>query len=87
MVKALARAFRWRRMLETTRYPTIDDSPINTPYVSRILRLTLLGPNIVEAILNGYYSGTLPTLIGPFPVEWTSQQDTLSNLSVVFRLR
>jgi hypothetical protein len=76
LVKALARAFRWRRMLETGRYTTIDElaraEKINASYVSRLLRLTLLAPEIVEAILDGRQPPemTLPMLMGPFPVEW-----------------
>jgi hypothetical protein len=42
--KAVARAFRWRRMLETGRYSTIDEiataEDIKDSYVSRVLRLT-----------------------------------------------
>ncbi len=57
LVKALARAFRWRRMMETGRYGTIDElaaaEKINSSYVSRVLRLTLLAPGLVEAILDG----------------------------------
>ncbi|MGK7871228.1 hypothetical protein [Falsiroseomonas sp. E2-1-a20] len=53
--KALARAFRWRQMMETKRYGTINElaatEKINSSYVSRLLRLTLLAPDIVEAIL------------------------------------
>ena len=76
LVKALARAFRWRRMLESGRYSTIDElaaaEKINSSYVSRLLRLTLLAPYIVEAILDGRQSAsmTLPGLMEPFPVEW-----------------
>ena len=79
MVKALARAFRWRRMLETGRYTTIDElaraEKINAPYVSRILRLTLLAPEIVEAILDGRQAPavTLPGLMKGFPVGWKEQ--------------
>ena len=79
LVKALARAFRWRRMLETGRYGTIDGiaaaERINDSYVSRLLRLTLLAPDIVEAILDGRQPDgmTLPTLMEPFPVEWGQQ--------------
>jgi len=57
LVKALARAFRWRRMMETGRYGTIDElaaaEKINSSYVSRVLRLTLVAPDIVDAILDG----------------------------------
>ena len=57
LVKAVARAFRWRRMMEAGRYGTIDElaaaEKINSSYVSRLLRLTLLAPRIVEAILDG----------------------------------
>src|SRR5690349_10798802 len=57
LVKALARAFRWRRMLETGRFATIRElaaaERINVSYVSRVLRLTLLAPDLVEAILDG----------------------------------
>src|SRR5581483_7592130 len=57
MVKAIARAYRWRRLLETGVYGTITElaaaENINQSYVCRILRLTLLAPDIVEAILDG----------------------------------
>jgi len=81
LVKALARAFRWRRMMEAGRYGTINElaaaEKINSSYVSRLLRLTLLAPNIVEAILDGRQPKgmTLPGLMKPFPVEWERQQD------------
>jgi hypothetical protein len=80
LVKAVARAFRWRRMMETGRYGTIDElaaaEKINSSYVSRLLRLTLLAPDIVEAILNGRQPEgmTLPGLMEPFPVEWALQR-------------
>ena len=85
LVKALARAFRWRRMLETGRYATIDElaaaEKINASYVSRILRLTLLAPDIVEAILDGRQAPevTLRGLMGAFPVEWGEQKQFLAN--------
>ena len=79
LVKALARPFRWRRMMETGRYGTIDElasaEKINSSYVSRLLRLTLLSPDIVETILDGRQPEgmTLPALMEPFPVEWGRQ--------------
>ena len=83
LVKALARAFRWRRMMEAGRFATLNElaaaEKIKSSYVSRLLRLTLLAPDIVEAILDGRQpSGmTLPVLMEPFPVEWEGQRDAL----------
>ena len=80
LVKALARAFRWRRMLESGMVSTVGEiaarEKINKSYVSRILRLTLLAPDIVEAILDGRQMPevTLPVLMGPFPLEWDRQR-------------
>ena len=57
LIKAVARAFRWRKMLETGRFASLTEleaaEKINASYVSRVLRLTLLPPAIVEAILQG----------------------------------
>ena len=57
LVKALGRAFRWKRMLESGEFATIAElaerEGIAPSYMTRVLRLTLLAPDIVEAILNG----------------------------------
>ena len=82
MVKAIARAFRWREMLESGEYATIREiaavEKINETYVGRVLRLTLLAPDIVEAILTGRQPSRLQLdgLMGLFPVEWKKQQAT-----------
>ncbi len=82
LVKALARTFRWRRMMEAGRYTTTNDlaaaEDINSCSVSRLLRLTLLAPDIVESILDGRQpeGTTLPGLMEPFPVEWERQRVT-----------
>ena len=79
MVKALARAFRWRKLLETGVYGTIEElaaaEKINSSYVSRILRLTLLAPDIVETILEGRQpvEMTLAALMRPLPRLWQEQ--------------
>ena len=76
MIKAIARGFRWRKLLETGVYGTIDEiakaEKINPSYVSRVLRLTLLAPSIVEAILDGRQPAdlTLSVLMQPFGVLW-----------------
>ena len=57
MAKALARAFRWRKMLDEGVHATLEDlakaKGVPPSYVSRVLRLTRLAPEIVEAILDG----------------------------------
>jgi hypothetical protein len=82
LIKALARAHRWRRMLEGGDYGTLaemaDAERISRSYVSRILRLTLLAPDIVERILDGRPTLNLPQLLKPFPVEWEEQRRQLS---------
>jgi hypothetical protein len=48
--------------------------------MTRVLRLTLLAPDIVEAILDGkkVLQLTLARLMGPFPAEWEEQRARLS---------
>ena len=81
MVKALARAFRWRKLIETGVYGTVGEiaaaEKINPSYVSRVLRLTLLAPTVVEAILAGQQPAeiTLAGLMGAFPVGWAEQRE------------
>ena len=57
MVKALARAFRWKRMLDDGRYASISEiaaaEKLDRGYLGSVLRLTLLAPQIVEDIMNG----------------------------------
>ena len=84
LVKALARAFRWRRMLEEGRYGSIRElataEGVDRSYVGRVLTLTLLEPNIVEAILDGRQPGelTLPGLwMEGVDKEWAAQRRML----------
>jgi hypothetical protein len=83
MVKAIARAFRWREMLESGQHQTIREiaaaEKINESYVGRVLRLTLLAPRTVEAIVEGRQLAnvTLPILMGPFPLAWNHQEGQL----------
>ena len=79
LVKALARAFRWKRMLESGEFATIAElaerEGIAPSYVTRVLRLTLLAPGIVNAILDGEQGPevTLARVLEPFPVQWETQ--------------
>jgi hypothetical protein len=83
MVKAIARAFRWRKMLENGTYATIAEiaaaEKINASYVGRVLRLTLLAPDIVGAILAGRQPAglQLDDLMKQFPVGWRAQRDAI----------
>lgn len=83
MVKAIARAFRWRDMLESGYYATIREianaEKINESYVGRVLRLTLLAPELVEDILGGRQSASLQLdgLMRRFPVEWSEQRQKI----------
>ena len=86
MVKAIARAFRWREMLENGTHATIAEiagaEKINESYVGRVLRLTLLAPDIVEAIMDGRQPAemTLAGLMRRFPVGWAAQRAALLRL-------
>jgi hypothetical protein len=79
LIKALARAFRWKRMLESGEFATIADlaerEGIAPSYMTRVMRMTLLAPEIVEAILDGRQGpGMTPArLMEPFPMGWTGQ--------------
>ena len=79
MVRALARAFRWQRMLDDGVCGTIEElarrEKVNRGYMSRVLRLTLLAPDIVEAILDGRQPEgmRLEDLLEGFPLEWDGQ--------------
>ncbi|MDT1064640.1 hypothetical protein RM190_22475 [Paracoccus sp. CPCC 101403] len=83
LVRALARAFRWKRQLDTGTFATIADlarhEQIALSYVTRILRLTLLAPDIVEAILAGRHGPriSLAQLQAGFPEEWDAQRALL----------
>ena len=87
LLKALARGFRWRKLLETGDYATIEEiaeaENINPSYVSRVLRTTLLAPKIVETILAGKQPEelTMARAMQPFPLEWSQQSVVASNMA------
>jgi hypothetical protein len=83
LVKALARAFRYQRLLNEGRYASISEmaksEKIERGYLGSLLRMTLLAPDIVEAILDGRQPAELglPGLLAPLPVEWGRQRGSL----------
>lgn len=80
LVKALARAFRWKRILESGEFATIAElaerEGIAPSYMTRVLRLTLLAPDIVEAILDGSQGPevTMASLMELSSVVWSDQR-------------
>lgn len=80
LIKALARAFRWKRMLESGEFATIAElaerEGMAYTYMARVLRLTLLAPDIVEAILEGKQGPqvTLAMMLEPFSLVWSDQR-------------
>jgi hypothetical protein len=78
LIRALARAHRWNRMLEAGRYGSTAEiaeaEKIGRSFVSRLLRLTLLAPDIQEAILEGRQAKgmQLEELTRAMPGAWDS---------------
>jgi hypothetical protein len=80
LVKALARAFRYQKLLDEGRYTSISEMAaaerIERGYLGTLLRLTLLAPDVIEAILDGRRPRKLglPDLLKPSSVEWGQQR-------------
>ena len=79
--KALARAWRWQRVLESGEYGTLAEmsatEQISRSYICRVLRLTLLAPDMVERVMDGGPAAGLARLLEPFPIEWAKQRERL----------
>lgn len=79
LLKALARAYRWRRQIESGNYQSITElakaQRVNESYACRLLRMTLLAPSIVTDILNKRQSSdlTLKNLMRTLPARWKEQ--------------
>jgi len=81
LLKALARAHRWKRMLEGGDIRSLNElaeaEKMNPSYLTRIYRLTLLAPDIVETILDGRQPRILQLadMMDDMPVEWERQRE------------
>jgi hypothetical protein len=79
LVKALVRAHRWRRRIESAQARSITDlaeqKGVTDAYVCRLLPLTCLAPDIVEAILDGRQPKglRLVEMLGNGPLGWEEQ--------------
>lgn len=80
LLRAIVRGHRWRTMLESGDYATVRElanaEKANESYVCRLLRLTLLSPELIEAILNGTQDKRLQLadLLGKLPLDWNLQR-------------
>ena len=83
LVKALARAFHWQKLLDAGTYGTIKElatkEKIDPSYAGDLLRLNLLAPDIIEMILDGRQPPGLQfeQLRKSFPLEWQKQRDAV----------
>lgn len=79
MIKTLARAFRWQRLLNEGVYTTMDEiaeaEKIGASYISRVVKLVNLAPEIIELIMAGRQPPTLTLqrLLEPWPMGWADQ--------------
>jgi len=84
LVKALDRAWRLQKLLDEGVYTSVIEiaevEKLNQSYVSRILRLRLLAPDIVERVLEGRQKSKLALvrLSKPFPFDWERQRERFS---------
>ncbi len=80
LLKALARAFRYQRLLDEGRYASISEmaaaEKIDRGYLGRLLRLALLAPDIIESALSGDLPcrDSTPSLFEPLPATWDAQR-------------
>lgn len=87
LVKALARAFRWKRMLESGEFASISElaekEGIAFTYMARLMRLSLLSPELVDAVMDGHQPAniTLANLMDPFPADWKEQRALWSDVN------
>ena len=85
VVKALARAFRYQRLLDEGRYASISEmataEKVERGYLGSLLRLTLLAPDLVDAVLDGRHAEalTLSRLLEPLPTTWAEQHNALAS--------
>lgn len=91
LVKALARAFRYQSLLDEGLYASISEmaegEKIERGYLGCLIRLTLLAPPIIEAILSGRQPEgvTLPALTEGVPTEWAIQGSRFGASSLCVR--
>jgi hypothetical protein len=81
LLRAIARAWNWRRMLERGELTTLQDiaatEKVTLPFVSRRIRLAYLAPGVLERLLLRRRPCALPLdkLAAAAGVPWAEQAD------------
>ena len=81
LIKALVRAHRWRQRIESGKARSITDlaeqEGVTDAYICRLLPLTCLAPDIVEAMLDGRQPKRLrlANVLGNGPLAWNAQKE------------
>lgn len=79
-ISALGKAFSWQRMLDEGKYESpkelAEKEKVEVTHMYRVMRLTLLAPDIIEAVLNGKQPRTLTlqNVVRGFPISWQEQR-------------
>lgn len=87
LIRALARAHRWKRLIENGTYTSAAElaeaENITRSYVTRMLNLALLAPDVSEAILYGEQPPTiqLSQLVVDLPSDWNVQRNLVRSKS------
>ncbi|MFW6222807.1 MAG: hypothetical protein ACOC3T_04260 [Bacteroidota bacterium] len=83
LVSSIAKGFKWQEQLDTGVYPNANElarvEKVEVSYVYRMLRLTLLAPDIIESIISGKQPAglTLQKISRGFPISWHEQKKKL----------
>ena len=86
-ISALGKAFSWQRMLDEGKYESPKDlaekEKVEVTHMYRVMRLTLLAPDIIEAVLNGKQPRTLTlqNVVRGFPISWQEQRKVFGFLT------
>jgi hypothetical protein len=86
-ISALGKAFSWQRMLDEGKYQTPKElakkEKVEVTHMYRVMRLTLLAPDIIEAVLNGKQPRTLTlqNVVRGFPISWQEQRKVFGFLT------
>lgn len=88
LVNAMVKSYRWNRLIEegkTTITMLAEETKLSRTYISRIVSLMFLAPDIMTAIMTGSQPATLQLhdLLKNLPVELERQREVLLNQTII----